>query len=163
MVGQGINMLDGLTPTASPPGVPDGQKVITSPEPPPGAELRDDEARVYDYLCRYLREAEVEHLTSGMALMVAARTFCDWLRAYEQCNREGRTQTSPKGWVGPTPWAEDEKRLKMEVGQWLAKLAGTIPSLTRVRKDLGAGAAQDDLFAELLEHARGSPGARPAP
>ena len=153
-------MDDGLSPSVSPTAAPDGPTAITSPDPPPGVALREDEARIYAYLCLYLREAQVEHLTSGMALMVAARTFCDWVRVYEQCEREGRTQTSPRGWVGPTPWAEDEKRLKMEVGQWLAKLAGTIPSLTRVRKDLGGGAGQDDLFAELLEHARGSPGGK---
>jgi len=133
-------------------------KQVDSPEPPPLLLLSDDERRVYDYICASLRAAGIEHLTAGMPIAVIVRTFHDWIKALSRCETEGRTQTSQSGWHSPTPWADDEKRLKMELGQWLPKACLTIPSLTRVRKDSGTDGQQDDLFRELVEHAAGSAG-----
>lgn len=136
-----------------------GQSEVRSPDAPPGLRLSETEKQIYDYLCETLRAAGIEHLTAGMPLAVIVRTFADWLRAHERCEQDGRTQTSPKtGWVSPTPWAEDEKRLKMELGQWLPKACLTIPSFARVKKDSGAAGVQDDLFGDLAAHAQSSPG-----
>jgi hypothetical protein len=88
---------------------------------------------VYDYICQSLREAGIEHLTAGISIGVIVRTFVDWINASEECEIKGRSQVSKTGWATPTPWAEDEKRLKMELGQWLPKACLTIPSLARVR------------------------------
>lgn len=130
---------------------------LTSPDPPPTIGLSADELEVYDYLCESLRAAGIEHLTAGMPLAVIVRTFADWLIACKQCARSGRVQISKTGWATPTPWADDEKRLKMELGQWLPKACLTIPSLARVRKDTGEKGGQDDLFADLVNHATSSP------
>jgi hypothetical protein len=130
---------------------------ITSPDPPPVIGLKQDELQVYDYLCASLREAGVEHLTAGMPIAVIVRTFVDWVAAANECEEKGRTQTSKTGWVTPLPWADDEKRLKMELGQWLPKACLTIPSLARVRKDTGEKSGQDDLFSDLVNHATSSP------
>ncbi|MFD1154321.1 hypothetical protein [Undibacterium aquatile] len=130
---------------------------ITSPDPPPIIELKDREQQVYDYICQSLREAGIEHLTAGISIGVIVRTFVDWIKASEECERKGRSQVSKTGWATPTPWAEDEKRLKMELGQWLPKACLTIPSLARVRKDTGERGGQDDLFSDLVNHAMSSP------
>lgn len=130
---------------------------ITSPDPPPVMGLKKEEQEVYDYLCASLREAGVEHLTAGMPIAVIVRTFIGWLNAAKECEEKGRTQTSKTGWVTPLPWADDEKRLKMELGQWLPKACLTIPSLARVRKDTGEKSGQDDLFGDLVNHATSSP------
>jgi hypothetical protein len=130
---------------------------LTSPAPPPVIGLNDEEKQVYDYLCESLRQAGVEHLTAGMPLAVIVRTFIDWIKASKECAEKGRVQISKTGWATPTPWADDEKRLKMELGQWLPKACLTIPSLARVRKDTGASSGQDDLFGELVSHATSSP------
>lgn len=130
---------------------------LTSPDPPPAIGLNDSEIEVYEYLCESLRLAGIEHLTAGMPLAVIVRTFMDWLAACEECALKGRVQISKTGWATPTPWADDEKRLKMELGQWLPKACLTIPSLARVRKDTGEKAGQDDLFADLVNHATNSP------
>jgi hypothetical protein len=115
---------------------------------------------LFQHICDTLREARIGHLTAGMSIAVIVRTYRDWLKAWQQCEGEGRTQKSPKtGWVSTTPWAEDEKRLKMELGQWLPKACLTIPSFVRVRKDSGPEGAQDDLFDELVRHGQSSPGA----
>jgi Phage terminase, small subunit len=127
-------------------------KLVESPDPPPLMQLSADERQVYDYICSRLREAGIEHLTAGMPIAVIVRTYADWLAACRKCDELGRTQEAKSGWHSPTPWAEDEKRLKMELSQWLPKACLTIPSLTRVRKDAGVDAGQDDLFSELVGH-----------
>jgi hypothetical protein len=148
--------------TAALPAVGGGQVAskpgaITSPKPPPMLELTPAEGQLYEHICETLRQAGIEHLTASMPIAIIVRTFADWLAACERCDREGRTQTSKTGWATPTPWADDEKRLKMELGQWLPKACLTIPSLARVRKDTGESAKQDDLFAELVSHGTTSP------
>ncbi|MBY0240937.1 MAG: hypothetical protein K2X55_16615, partial [Burkholderiaceae bacterium] len=60
-------------------------------------------------------------------------------------------------WATPTPWADDEKRLTMELMQWLPKLCLTLPALARARKDMGDPSKQDDLFGDLVDHATSSP------
>jgi len=130
----------------------DGE-VTASPGPPPVMGLKADELQVYEYICASLRAAGVEHLTAGMPLAVIVRTFIDWIAASKECAEKGRSQISKTGWATPTPWADDEKRLKMELGQWLPKACLTIPSLARVRKDTGERGGQDDLFNDLVNHA----------
>lgn len=130
---------------------------IISPRPPPMLGLSTNERELYDHICDTLRQAGVEHLTAGMPIAIIVRTFADWLKACEECVEKGRTQTSKTGWATPTPWADDEKRLKMELGQWLPKACLTIPSLARVRKDTGEKGGQDDLFSDFVNHAITSP------
>lgn len=130
---------------------------VQSPDAPPGLTFDDIELQLYAYICESLKAAGIEHMTAGMPIAVIVRTYRDWLKAWDKCEAEGRTQTSQKtGWSSPTPWAEDEKRLKMELGQWLPKACLTIPSFTRVRKESGASGAQDDLFGDLVAHAQNS-------
>lgn len=134
-----------------------GGGAVASPDPPPAIGLSDDERQVYDYICESLRAAGVEHMTAGMPIAVIVRTFLDWMKARDECEEKGRVQISKTGWATPTPWADDEKRLKMELGQWLPKACLTIPSLARVRKDTGPQGQQDDLFASLVNHGTSSP------
>jgi hypothetical protein len=134
-----------------------GRGELTSPLPPPVIGLDEREQEVYDYLCTALRDAGIEHMTAGMPIAVIVRTFVDWLEASKECAEKGRVQISKTGWATPTPWADDEKRLKMELGQWLPKACLTIPSLARVRKDSGPQGQQDDLFGSLVSHATSSP------
>ena len=125
---------------------------IVSPRPPPMLGLSAVELDLYEHICETLRQAGIEHLTAGMPIAIIVRTFADWLVACAECKAKGRTQTSKTGWATPTPWADDEKRLKMELGQWLPKACLTIPSLARVRKDTGEKGGQDDLFSDLVNH-----------
>ena len=153
-------MADIDNPFAAVPGAAArGGPEIRSPEAPPGLKLSELELQLFQYICETLRAAGVEHLTAGMPIVIIVRTYADWIKAWTRCEEDGRVQTSQKtGWSSPTPWAEDEKRLKMELGQWLPKACLTIPSFVRVKKDNGAGAGQqDDLFASLVEHGQSSP------
>lgn len=147
--------------TAALPAVGDARAAsaseITSPAPPEMLGLSTDERQLYDHICETLRQAGIEHLTAGLPIAIIVRTFADWLKASAECEEKGRFQTSKTGWHTPTPWADDEKRLKMELGQWLPKACLTIPSLARVRKDTGEQGKQDDLFADLVNHATSLP------
>lgn len=126
---------------------------LKSPPPPVLIDFTHDERICYDELCSVLREAGIEHITAAIPLAVIVRTFSDWRKAAIKCDEEGRTQISKTGWATETPWAKDEARLKMELGQWLPKACLTIPSLARVRKDTGSQGGQDDLFGDLVNHA----------
>ncbi len=130
---------------------------VQSPDPPPMLSFSEDEQKVFDYICASLRAAGVEHLTAGMPIAMIVRKYRLWIDALHLCEEQGRFQTSPNGWSQSTPWALDETRLATELGQWLPKACLTIPSLTRVRKDSGAGSGQDDLFGDLVQHATASP------
>ena len=138
-----------------------GSRAVKSPEPPPLIDLKADERRVFDYLCARLRDAGIEHLTAGLPIAIIVRTYYGWLQACAECAQKGRYQTAQSGWASESPWAQDEKRLKMELGQWLPKACLTIPSLTRVRKEAGGDSGQDDLFADLLEAAKRGASPRP--
>ena len=130
---------------------------IVSPRPPPMFGLSVAEYELYDHICDTLRLAGIEHLTAGMPIAIIVRTFADCIAACAECVEKGRTQISKTGWATATPWADDEKRLKMELGQWLPKACLTIPSLARVRKDTGEKGGQDDLFTDLVNHATNLP------
>ena len=130
---------------------------VQSPSAPPGMNFTEAEIQIYDYICQTLRDSGIEHMTAGMPIAVIVRTYSQWLEASRLCEEKGRTQTAKSGWESPLPWADDEKRLKMELGQWLPKACLTIPSFVRVRKDTGAQGGQDDLFADLVGHGQSSP------
>lgn len=143
---------------------PPGQAVVNgrngeliSPAPPSILQLSDEEMHLYEYICKSLRSAGVEHLTAGVSIVMIVRTFSDWISAAKKCEVDGRSQISKTGWATETPWAKDEARLKMELGQWLPKACLTIPSLARVRKDMGEQGKQDDLFSDLVNHGISSP------
>lgn len=135
-----------------------GTDAIESPPPPKAMKLSEVELGLYQEICDALRKAGIEHTTSGLAISFIVRTVAQYLAANERCETEGRSQKSKNGWIAPTPWAEDEKRLKMELGQWLPKACLTIPSLARVRKDMGEQGKQDDLFGDLVKHGTSLPG-----
>jgi len=132
---------------------------VASPSPPPLIELSTSERRIWKYICDSLTASNLEHITAGLPIAVIVRTYTAWIDAMKECDVRGRYQVSGNGWSSESPWAADERRLKSELGQWLPKACLTIPSLTRVRKDMGIVSGQDDLFADLVNHASDRPSA----
>lgn len=151
------NSFAAAAPTVAGNHVTDNPASIVSPAAPPAMDFNVREQEVFEYLCDSLRQAGLEHITAGMPIAVIVRTYVDWLDARQECIDKGRVQYAKSGYATPFPWADDEKRLKMELGQWLPKACLTIPSLARVRKDTGPQGQQDDLFAGLVNHAINSP------
>lgn len=140
-------------------GIQASSGVAASPDIPPLIALDTSERRVWKYICDSLKVAGLEHVTAGLPIAVIVRTYTDWLKSVKTCEEKGRYQDSKNGWSSEAPWAADERRLKSELSQWLPKACLTIPSLSRVKKDQGIGSGQDDLFGDLLGHARERPSA----
>lgn len=136
-----------------------GERVAdtASPTVPPLIGFDTNQRRIWKYICDSLADAGLEHMTAGLPIAVIVRTYSDWIDALDECEKKGRYQTSQNGWASESPWAADERRLKSELGQWLPKACLTIPSLTRVKKDMGITSGQDDLFGDLVNHARERP------
>lgn len=131
---------------------------VVSPDPPPLANLTTSERRVYDYICRSLREAGVDHVTSGIAIKVICRTYIDWLEALKLCDEEGRYGTARKsGSTYELPHSYTEKQCRASLLKWLPEVCLTVPSLTGVKVKLGDKGQQDDLFADLVNHAQNRP------
>lgn len=132
---------------------------MVSPSIPPLINLDTSERRVWKYICDSLASAGLEHVSAGLPIAVIVRTYSDWIEAARECSGKGRYQTSENGWASEAPWAANERRLKSELSQWLPKACLTIPSLTRVKKDMGIQNGQDDLFSDLVGHAQERPSA----
>lgn len=131
--------------------------LVDSPSIPPLIALDTSERRVWKYICQSLVDAGIEHITAGLPIAIIVRTYSDWMASVSKCEANGRYQESKNGWSSEAPWAADERRLKSELGQWLPKACLTIPSLTRVKREMGVGQGQDDLFADLVGHAQAKP------
>ena len=138
---------------------PSSVELVESPHIPPLIAFDSNERRVWKYICDSLASAGLEHVTAGLPIAIIVRTYSQWLEAVRDCEKKGRYQESRHGWASEQPWAADERRLKSELGQWLPKACLTIPSATRVKKDMGVGGGQDDLFADLVGHAQERPNA----
>ena len=149
-----FNVIEGGFGKAAPAAV--GEAVV-SPRPPPGSNLSSQERRVWDYICEQLREAGVEHRTSGLAIKVITRTYMDWVKSVKECDDHGRYATSKAGNTYELPHSFTEKQLKKDLLRWLPMACLTIPSLAKVKE--GDGNPQTgDLFGELLVYASGHPG-----
>lgn len=142
------------------PEAPESSGGLGSPAPPPGANLTTQERRVYEYLCSVLREANLEHMTLGVTLCLVSQTWVALCDARKKCREKGRTQESKNGWHSPTPWADEENRCMRTLLDLLPRAGLDLLTLAKVRKELGDENPQDDLFDDLVGHARSSPSAR---
>ncbi|WP_047258053.1 P27 family phage terminase small subunit [Chromobacterium subtsugae] len=142
-----------------------GKREIVSPPPPPGANLAPRERKVWDYVCRQLREAGLEHLTAGLAISIIVKTYVRWIDAEiklaEVEEKNGGTYfiVTPNGHEQPHQVFYVVKNLKLELLKWLPETSLTLPSVAAVKAKLGDKAPQDDLFDELLNHGRSHPSA----
>lgn len=134
-----------------------GGKEIKSPTVPPGAQLDARERKVWDYICRVLRDAGMPHLTAGLAIAVVCRTFIRWVDAELRLRDLERTTgtyfiTTPNGHQQPHQIFYVAAGHKKELLQWLPESCLTLPATVTTRAKLGDEGVQDDLFADLFEH-----------
>lgn len=114
---------------------------------------------MYEYTCQVLREAKLEHLTLGVILAMIAQTWVALCEARKKCQTEGRYQTAKSGWVSLKPWAEEEGRCIKTLLELMPRAGMDLPTLAKIRAQLGDENPQDDLFDDLVQHARSHPGA----
>lgn len=114
---------------------------------------------MFDYTCAVLREAGLEHITLGVILVMVAQTWIALCGARKKCQDQGRYQTAKSGWVSLAPWAEDEGRCIRTLLDLMPRAGMDLPTLAKIRKEMGDESPQDELFDDLVGHARGSPNA----
>lgn len=135
---------------------------IESPATPPGASLSPRERKVWDYICKCLREAGLEHYTCGLTISVICRTYCRWLDAEDALSKFERENggyfvTTPNGHAQPHQAFYVARNLKSELLKWLPESCLTLPSVAVARSKMPAATPQDDLFDSLVGHGRSHP------
>ncbi|WP_244121977.1 P27 family phage terminase small subunit [Burkholderia gladioli] len=152
-------------PSASGGGV---GKAIESPPPPPGVHFESTHRKVWDYLCHALRAEGVPHRTAGVALSIVCVDFVRWvkvelqLRAFEQTNMGSFMVTTPNGHSQPHQLYYAAKSLKEGLLKCLPEACLTTPSMLIAKSKMDDSEQQDDLFDQLVSHARSRPTSLPA-
>jgi hypothetical protein len=148
--------------------VPDrAGKRIESPPPPPGVHFTSQHRKVWDYLCKVLREEGVPHKVGGVVLAIAVVDFVRWvdaelrLRDYEKVNG-GFMVITPNGHSQPHQLYYVAKSLKEGLLKCLPDACLTVPSMLIAKSKMEDPDPQDDLFDALLDHAQSHPSISPA-
>ncbi|QNB11572.1 P27 family phage terminase small subunit [Paraburkholderia tropica] len=138
-------------------------KVIESPPPPPGVHFESSHRKVWDYLCLALREEGVPHKTAGVILAIVCVDFVRWVKAelqlrdFEKINNGSFMTTTPNGHVQPHQLYYAAKGLKDGLLKCLPEACLTLPSMLIAKSKMEDPNPQDDLFDQMLEHARSHP------
>lgn len=148
---------------AARPAVGSVGKVIESPPPPPGVHFESSHRKVWDYLCLALREEGVPHKTAGVILAIVCVDFVRWVKAelqlrdFEKINNGSFMTTTPNGHVQPHQLYYAAKGLKDGLLKCLPEACLTLPSMLIAKSKMEDPNPQDDLFDQMLEHARSHP------
>lgn len=133
-----------------------------SPEIPPHVAFDSKEKKVWAYICEQLKEAGLEHLTSGLAITVIVKTYRSWLDAEKMLadlvnDRGTYIVTTPNGHQQPHQIFYVARNLKVDLLKWLPECCLTIPSVATTRQKAGSAPPMDDLFEGLMSHAASHP------
>ncbi|WP_416046687.1 P27 family phage terminase small subunit [Cupriavidus basilensis] len=146
---------EGLPPASA------GGKEIRSPAPPPGAQLSPRERKVWDYICAVLREEGLPHRTGGIAITIICKTFVQYIQTewelqnYIASNGGSILAKSQKSdYSQPHPLYYAARDIKQELLKWLPEACLSLPSAVMAKAKIGEEGKQDDLFGDLLDHAR---------
>lgn len=148
-----------------------GSTDVQSPDVPPGVQLSHQERQVWNYICTVLREEGLPHRAAGLAIVIVCKTFMQYVRTeielqnFIASNGGSILQRSSKSdYSQPHPLYYAARDIKSELLKWLPEACLSLPSAVVAKAKLGEQGQQDDLFSELLEHARAGQSAalRPA-
>ncbi|CAN0621533.1 P27 family phage terminase small subunit [Burkholderia multivorans] len=138
-------------------------KAIVSPSPPPGVHFESQHRKVWDYLCVALREEGVPHRTAGIMLAIVCVDFVRWVKAelqlrdFEKINNGSFMTVTPNGHSQPHQLYYAAKGLKDGLLKCLPEACLTLPSMLIAKSKMEDPNPQDDLFDQMLEHARSHP------
>ena len=148
------------------PGGGDGwvRKVVAGvevPAPPPGHNLDRQGLRLYDWIAEALIRDGRNIKTAGIQILMLAHSLQSWSDDVKLCVAEGRYGTSDKGNKFELPHSYNERMTRSEIKKELPEACLTVMSTieARLRESKISGGQQDDLFDDLVEHARGKPSA----
>ncbi|ONO28876.1 hypothetical protein A8D71_26800 [Burkholderia cenocepacia] len=108
------------------------------------------------------------HRTAGVALAIVCVDFVRWvkvelqLRDFEKINNGSFMTVTPNGHSQPHQLYYAAKSLKEGLLKCLPEACLTTPSMLIAKSKMDDSDQQDDLFDELLNHARSRPTSLPA-
>ncbi len=134
-----------------------GGKAI--PQPPPGSHLTTQGRRLYFWICEALIEDGRSIRAAGIQIVLLVHTFVAWSADIKMCVELGRYGTSKDGNSYELPHSYNERNARDQIKRELPEACLTVMSQIEARlkeSKIGEG-KQDDLFDDLLQHARGRP------
>lgn len=129
------------------------------PAPPPGAHLNTQGRRLYRWICEALIEDGRSIRAAGMQIVMLVHTFEVWSKDMKDCIELGRYGTSENGNRYELPHSYNERNAREQIKRELPEACLTVMSQieARLKESKISDPKQDDLFDELLGHARSRP------
>lgn len=137
---------------------------VEIPAPPPGHNLDRNGRRLYDWICQALIKDGRKISAAGIQIVLLVHTFQAWSTDMKLCVELGRYATSKDGNRYELPHSYNERSSRSEIKRELPEACLTVMSQieARLKESKVVGGQQDDLFADLLDHARERPSASSA-
>lgn len=137
---------------------------VEIPAPPPGHNLDRNGRRLYDWICEALIKDGRKISAAGIQIVLLVHTFQSWSTDMKLCVELGRYGTSENGNRYELPHSYNERNSRSEIKRELPEACLTVMSQieARLKESKVVGGQQDDLFADLLEHAKSRPSASSA-
>lgn len=135
---------------------------VEVPAPPPGHGLDRQGLRLYDWICDALIRDGRSIKAAGIQVMLLAHSLQAWSADMKMCVELGRYATSDNGNRYELPHSYNERQGRAEIKKELPEACLTVMSTieARLRESKVVGGQQDDLFADLVDHARERPAAQ---
>lgn len=130
------------------------------PSPPPGAHLTTTGRRLYVWICNALLRNGRKIDAAGIQITMLVHTLLTWADDMKLCVAEGRYGVSENGNKFELPHSYNERNARSEIKKELPEACLTVMSEIEARlkeSKTKEAEGQDDLFAELLEHAKSGP------
>lgn len=131
------------------------------PAPPPGSHLTTQGRRLYHWICTALMEDGRSIRAAGIQIVMLVHTFVAWSEDMKSVVELGRYATSKDGNTYELPHSYNERKAREEIKRELPEACLTVMSQVEARlKESKIGTPQqDDLFADLIDHAKRRPSA----
>lgn len=129
------------------------------PAPPPGSHLTSQGRRLYRWICEALIEDGRAIRAAGIQIVMIVHTFESWSKDMKDCIELGRYGMSENGNRYELPHSYNERNARDQIKRELPEACLTVMSQieARLKESKVVGGVQDDLFAELVDHAKDRP------
>jgi hypothetical protein len=134
---------------------------VEIPAPPPSAQLDRQRKRLYEWICVQLARDGRQIRAAGIQIVMLVHTMDAWSKDMALCVSEGRYGTSDKGNSYELPHSYNERIARAEIKRELPEACLTVMSVieAKLKESKTVGGQQDDLFGDLLDHAKARPAA----
>ncbi len=132
---------------------------VEIPPPPPNSHLTTGGRRLYDWICEALIKDGRKISAAGIQIVMLVHTMTTWSADMKLCLEAGRYGESKDGNRYELPHSYNERNARAEIKRELPEACLTVMSQieARLKESKVVGGVQDDLFADLVDHAKDRP------